>query len=153
MGNTNCCGGEAREQEALTEIQQPKAYANGGYANGAGDDGYATAKAAGNGNGNGFAPPNPQMFEITLKKGPKDRIGIDVDHKDAKRLLVEEIHSSGLVRSFNNGVKAAAGKEFQAGEYVKPGDYIVSVNGVLNSVDMIRECQAASSLRMQIVRY
>lgn len=68
-------------------------------------------------------------FEVILHKEEGSRIGIDVDHKDEQKLLVERIQDTGLVRDYNR-------KQTKKDMMVCDGDYIVSINGVKNSIEM-----------------
>ena len=74
-------------------------------------------------------------FEVILHKTEGSRIGIDVDHKDPTKLLIERVQDTGLVKEFND-------KQTTKEKQVRGGDFVISINGVKNSIEMIHECKS-----------
>ena len=166
MGNQlqACCGdGSSHSIDKQNEISSKVSHGGAGFTGNGNDQGWAA---------DADVDPYAESqiveleFSVTLQKGPKDKIGIDVDHKDATRLLVERVQSAGLVRAYNDSVKKAGKKTkfasvdeqrrnqmFKDGQYIKNGDYIVAINGQRSSVAMIQECKSKSTLVMDICRF
>mmetsp|Transcript_38902 Transcript_38902/g.87426 ORF Transcript_38902/g.87426 Transcript_38902/m.87426 type:complete len:378 (+) Transcript_38902:73-1206(+) len=91
-------------------------------------------------------PPGPATeFKITFEKGKKKALGFEFDKASADVLFVTSIGKTGLVKEYNDNVKAS--------EQMKAGQYIVAVNGVeKDSKAMAGELAKASKLELSIVR-
>ncbi|CAE7239806.1 unnamed protein product, partial [Symbiodinium pilosum] len=65
--------------------------------------------------------PSGSEYEITLDKSAGKRLGIDVDHKDGKTLLIECINE-GLVKDWND--QAESGTKVQINDRITEADLI-----------------------------
>mmetsp|Transcript_105615 Transcript_105615/g.147241 ORF Transcript_105615/g.147241 Transcript_105615/m.147241 type:complete len:146 (+) Transcript_105615:91-528(+) len=83
-------------------------------------------------------------YEVLLDKTTGKRMGIDVDHKDGKTLLIECIND-GLVKEWNDN--APTDKKVQI------NDRIVEVNGFREEVArLVDECQKDQMLHIKVAR-
>mmetsp|Transcript_103451 Transcript_103451/g.126426 ORF Transcript_103451/g.126426 Transcript_103451/m.126426 type:complete len:146 (-) Transcript_103451:98-535(-) len=83
-------------------------------------------------------------YEVVLDKTAGKRMGIDVDHKDGKTLLIECIND-GLIKDWNE--TAAPGQK------VAINDRITEVNGFREEVArLVDECQKDQMLRLKVAR-
>mmetsp|Transcript_120484 Transcript_120484/g.236813 ORF Transcript_120484/g.236813 Transcript_120484/m.236813 type:complete len:141 (+) Transcript_120484:76-498(+) len=82
-------------------------------------------------------------FTIKLNKTERDTLGVDVDHKDERTLLIEKI-TGGLIGDWNSK---------NPGKQVKVGDRIVAVNGKRDDVfALVGECRRQGELTMMLRR-
>lgn len=83
-------------------------------------------------------------YEVVLDKCAGKRMGIDVDHKDGKTLLIECIND-GLVKEWNETAPP--------GQKVAINDRITEVNGFREEVArLVDECQKDQMLRLKVAR-
>lgn len=91
-----------------------------------------------------------KVFSFTLRKADGTDLGLNVSHHEKDKVLrVEGVRPEGAVEAWNRQCIGST----SADKAVRPGDRIISVNGVIyDPTKMLEECRDRQLLKLTVVR-